>query len=79
MLEMGSTQECPSRNEREMMDKGDAIKLETCGNQEEIVQELNVSLKKKKIGEPDVNPGRASSLTADTQEERIRERIQCGK
>ena len=32
----------------------------------EIVQEPDVSLKKRKIGEPDINPGGASSLTADT-------------
>ena len=36
------------------------------GIQEEIVQEPNVSLKKRKICEPDINPGGASSLTADT-------------
>ena len=40
--------------------------LETSGNQEEIVRELDVNLKKAKIGEPDINPGGASSLTADT-------------
>ena len=60
------TEECRARIEQEMMDKGDAIKLETSGNQEEIVQEPDVSLKKRKIGEPDINPGGASSLTADT-------------
>ena len=49
-----------------MVDKGDAIKLETSGNQVEIVQESDVSFKKKKIGEPDINPGGASSITADT-------------
>ena len=49
-----------------MVDKGDAIKLETSGNQEEIVPEPDVSFKKRKIGEPDINPGGASSLTADT-------------
>ena len=48
-----------------MVDQGDAIKLETSGNQEEIVQEPDASLKKRKIGEPDINPGGASSLTAD--------------
>ena len=30
------------------------------------MQEPNVSLKKRKIGEPEINPGGASSLTADT-------------
>ena len=57
---------CRARTEQEMVDKGDAIKLETSGNQEEIVPELDVSLKKRKIGEPDINPGEASSSTADT-------------
>ena len=59
------TEECRARIEQEMVDKGDAIKLETSGNQEEIVQEPDVSLKRK-IGEPDNNPGRASTSTADT-------------
>ena len=53
-----------------MVDRGDAVKLETYGNQEEIVPEPDVSLKKKKIGEPDINPGGASSLTADTPKRR---------
>ena len=47
--------------EQEMLDKGGAIKLETSGNEEEIVPELDVSLKKMKIGEPDFTPGGASS------------------
>ena len=55
-----------------MVNKGDAIKLETSGNQEEIVPEPDVSLKKRKIGEPDINSGGASSLTADTP------RVHCG-
>ena len=49
-----------------MVDKGVATKLETSGNQEEIVPEPDVGLKKRKAGEPDINPGGASSLTADT-------------
>ena len=53
-----------------MVDKGDAIELETSGNQEEIVQEPDVSLKKRKIGEPDINPSGASSFTADTPKRR---------
>ena len=53
-----------------MVDKGDAIKLETSGNQEEIVLEPDVSWKKRKIGEPEINPGGASSLTADTPKRR---------
>ena len=59
------TEECRARIEHEM-NKGGAIMLETSGNQEEIVPELDVNLKKTKIGEPDINPGGASSLTADT-------------
>ena len=46
-----------------MVGKGDAIKREAS---EEIVQEPDTSLEKRKIGEPDINPGRASRLTADT-------------
>ena len=53
-----------------MVDKGDANKLETFGNQEEIVPEPDVSLKKRKVGQPDVNPGGASSLAADTPKRR---------
>ena len=60
------TEEFRARIEQEMVDKDDAFKLETSGKQEEIVPEPNVSLKKRKIGEPDINPGGASSLTADT-------------
>ena len=63
------TEECRARIEQEMVDKGNAIKLETSGNQE-IVPEPDVSLKKRKIGEPDTNPGGASSLTADTPKRR---------
>ena len=51
-----------------MVDKGDAFQI---GASEEIVQEPDASLKKRKIGEPDVNPGGASSLSVDIQEERI--------
>ena len=65
------TEECRARNEQEMVDKGDAIKLEASGNRKEIVQEPDASLKRRKIGEPEINPGGASSLTADTQKERI--------
>ena len=35
------------------------IRLETSGNQEQIVKEPDGSLKKRKIGEPDINPGGA--------------------
>ena len=55
------TEECRARMEQEMVDKGDAIKLETSGNQEEIVKGPDVSLNKRKIGEPDINPGGVSS------------------
>ena len=57
------------------MNKGDAIKLETSGNQKEIVQEADVSLKKNKFGKPNVNPGEASSLTADTPKRRDSEHV----
>ena len=66
------TEECRARVEQEMVDKDDAIKLETSGNQEEIVPEPDVSLKKRKIGYPDINPGGASSFNGrHTQEGRI--------
>ena len=65
MLETGSTQECRARIEQGMVDRGDAIYYETSGNQEEIVQGLDVSLKKRKIGEPDITASGASSLTVD--------------
>ena len=65
------TEECRARIEKEMVDKGDAIKLETSGNQEEIVPEPDVGLKKRKFGEPDINPGGASCFTADTPKRRI--------
>ena len=75
--------------EQEMMDRGGAFELKTSENLEEIVPEPDVSLKKRKIGEPDINPGGASSLTADTpkrgesergpvQEMRIYWRVDCG-
>ena len=67
VLELGSTQRSA---EQEMVNKGDAIKLETTGNQEEIVPEPDVGLKKKNVGEPDIYPGGASSLTADTPKRR---------
>ena len=37
------------RIEQKMVDKGDAIKLETFGNQEEIAQKPDVNLKKRKL------------------------------
>ena len=49
-------------------------KLETSGNHEAIVHEPDASLKKRKIGEPDINPGGASSFTADTPKRRESER-----
>ena len=45
-----------------MVDKGDATKFETSGNEEDIVPEPDVSSKKRKIGEPDIDPGGASSF-----------------
>ena len=50
--------------------KGDATKVETREKLEEIVKEPDVSLKKRKIGGPDINPGGASSLTANTPKSR---------
>ena len=41
------TEECRARIEQEMVDEGNAIILETSGNQEEVVQEPDVSLKKE--------------------------------
>ena len=64
------TEECRARTEQEMVDKGDAIKLETSGHPKEIVPEPDVGLKKSEIAEPDMNPGGASSLTADTMKRR---------
>ena len=64
------TEECRTRIEQEMVNKGDAIKLETSGNQEESVPEPDVGMKKRTVGEPDINPGGASSLTADTPKRR---------
>ena len=61
------TEECPARIEQEMVDKGDAIKI---GTGEEIAEEPDANLKRRKIGEPDINPGGASSLTADTPKRR---------
>ena len=52
--------------EQEMVYTGDAIKLETSGIHEDILQEPDASVRKRKIGEPDINPGGESSLTADT-------------
>ena len=49
------------------MDNGNAIKIVTG---EEIVEETDANLKKRKIGEPDINPGGASSPTADTPKRR---------
>ena len=57
------TEECRARIEQEMVDKGDAIKLETSGNQEENVPEPDVISKKEENCESDINPGGASSLT----------------
>ena len=50
-----------------MVDKGNAIKI-VAG--EEIVEETDANLEKRKIGEPDINPGGASSSTADTPKRR---------
>ena len=63
------TEECRARIEQEMVDKGDAIKIETG---EEIVEEPDANLKKRKlVSQISIQAG-ASSSTADTpKEERI--------
>ena len=64
VLELGSTQRNAEQElNKKWWDKGDAIKIETGG---EIVEEPDANLRKRKICEPDINPGAASSLTADT-------------
>ena len=50
-----------------MVDKGDAVEI---GASEEIVQEPDTSLKKRNMGEPDINPSGPSSLTAETSKRR---------
>ena len=66
------TEECRARIEQEMVNKGDAIKLETSGNQEEIVPEPDVSSKKRKVGEPRYQSRRGVKLKGrHTQEVRI--------
>ena len=59
------TEECRARIEQEMVDKGDASKIEAG---EEIVEEPDANLKKRKICEPDINPGGASTSTAERRE-----------
>ena len=59
------TEECRARIELEMVDKGDANRVETSGN-----PEPDVSLMKRKVGEPDINPGGASSFTAGSPKRR---------
>ena len=58
-------EDCRARIEKEMLAKGDAIKLETRQEQENP-REPEASPKKRKTGESDINPGGASSLAADT-------------
>ena len=76
VLELGSTQRSGEQESNKKWWTGDAIKFETSGNQEEIVPEPDVSLKKSKVGELDINPGGALSLTADKPNRREPE---CGK
>ena len=68
------TEECRARIEQEMVDKGDGIKIETG---EEIVEEPDANLKKRKICEPDINPGGASSSTADTPKDPVSSLAGC--
>ena len=46
---------CRARIEQEMLEKGDAIKVETREKQEEGVKERDVSLKKRKTGKKELN------------------------
>ena len=71
VLESGSTQ----RNAEQELNKKwwtrvMQFKIEAA---EEIVKEPDANLKKRKIGEPDSNPGGASSSTADTPKRRVSE------
>ena len=59
------TEDCRARIEKEMLAKGDAIKLETRQEQENP-REPEASPKKRKTGESDINPGGAPSSAADT-------------
>ena len=80
------TEECRARTEQEMVDKGDAIKIETG---EEIGEEPSVSLKERKnwraryqsrqgVKLNDRHP-RAENLSKDpVQEMRIYWRVRCG-
>ena len=60
------TEECRARIEQEMVDKVMQFKIETGG---EIVEEQDANLKEENWW-PDINPGGASSLTADTPKRR---------
>ena len=51
------TEDCRARVEREMLAKGDAIKIETTQECEGIVREPETIPKKRETGESDVNPG----------------------
>ena len=58
VLGLDNTEDCRARVEQEMVDKGDAIKLEASGNQEEIAQEPDASLQKRRIGDQISQAGR---------------------
>ena len=61
------TEDCRARFEQEILAEGDAIKLEIRQEEEvKALSQLDVSPKKSKTGESDINPGGASSSTADT-------------
>ena len=67
VLELDHTQKIAEQElNKKYWIKCDATKVETREKQEEIVKEPDVSLKKRKIGEPDINPGGASNSTANT-------------
>ena len=65
------TEECRARIGQEMVDKGDAIKLENSGNQEEIVQEPDVQFERGKlVSQISIQAG-VELNGRHTQEERI--------
>ena len=73
-------EECRARIEHEMVDQGDATKIETRGNQKEMVKELDVSLKKWKLVSQISTHARCVKINGShTQKERIWGWTQCEK
>ena len=79
VLDLSSTQRSVEQESNEEWWTGDAIKLEPSGNHEENVQDPDARLKKRKIREPDINPGEASSSMADTPKRRESEQGSSAK